>query len=48
MNKNSKTSRRSDEQHGIEKKNGEEALNSLKPRLMIPHDGFFLSPLKLA
>jgi len=30
------------------KKNGEEALNSLKPRLMIPHDGFFLSPLKLA
>jgi len=31
MNKNSKTSRRSDEPHGIEKKNGEEALNSLKP-----------------
>jgi len=47
MNKNSKTSRRSNEQHGIGKKNGEEALNSLKPRLIISHDGFFLSPLRL-
>jgi len=50
-NKNSKTSRRRDEQHETERKMEKKHLthqNRDQPRLMIPHDGFFLSSLKLA